>query len=52
VDAGELPLEAMLAEIRAGLDATLKARAQASDPAFLEDVNSRLSGYTDARLPQ
>jgi transcriptional regulator with XRE-family HTH domain len=54
VDAGtdDVPLEAVLAEIRAGLEATLTARAQASDPAFLEEVNSRLSGYTDARLPQ
>ena len=54
VDAGdeEVALEAVLAEIRAGLEATLKARAQASDPTFLEEVNSRLSGYTDARLPQ
>jgi transcriptional regulator with XRE-family HTH domain len=54
VDAGtdDVPLEAVLAEIRTGLEATLTARAQASDPAFLEEVNSRLSGYTDARLPQ
>jgi transcriptional regulator with XRE-family HTH domain len=54
VDAGdeEVPLEAVLAEIRAGLEATLKVRAQASDPTFLAEVNSRLSGYTDARLPQ
>ena len=51
-EAEEVPLEAVLAEIRAGLEATLTARAQASDPAFLEEVNSRLSGYTDARLPQ
>jgi transcriptional regulator with XRE-family HTH domain len=54
VDAGadDLPLEAVLAEIRAGLEATLQTRARASDPAFLEEVNSRLTGYTDARLPQ
>jgi hypothetical protein len=54
VDAGteEVPLEAVLAEIRAGLEATLKARAQAFDPTLLEEVNSRLSGYTDARFPQ
>jgi transcriptional regulator with XRE-family HTH domain len=51
-EADEVPLEAVLAEVSAGLEATLKARAQASDPAFLEEVNSRLSGYTDARLPQ
>jgi transcriptional regulator with XRE-family HTH domain len=50
--ADEVPLEAVLAEVSAGLEATLKARAHASDPAFLEEVNSRLSGYTDARLPQ
>jgi len=48
----ELPLEAALAEIRAGLESTLRARAQADDPTFLREVNSRLTGYTDARLPQ
>ncbi len=48
----ELPLEYVLEEIRAGLEATLRARAQAHDSAFLEEVDSRLSGYTDARLPQ
>ncbi len=51
-EADDVPLDAVLAEIRAGLEATLKARAQASDPALLEEVNSRLSGYTDARFPQ
>jgi transcriptional regulator with XRE-family HTH domain len=48
----ELPFEHILEEIRAGLEATLQARAQAHDSAFLEEVDSRLSGYTDARLPQ
>jgi transcriptional regulator with XRE-family HTH domain len=48
----ELPLETVLEEIRAGLEATLQARAQAHDPAFLDEVDSHLSGYTDARLPQ
>jgi transcriptional regulator with XRE-family HTH domain len=54
VDGGvdDVPLDAMLDEIRAGLEATLQARAQAHDPIFLDEVNSRLSGYTDARLPQ
>ena len=47
-----LPLEAVLEEIRSGLDDTLRARAQAHDPALLGEVDSRLSGYTDARLPQ
>jgi hypothetical protein len=48
----ELPLEAILGEIRAGLEATLRSRAQARDPVLLEEVESQLSGYTDARLPQ
>jgi transcriptional regulator with XRE-family HTH domain len=48
----ELPLDAILEEIRAGLEATLRARALAHDSLFLEEVDSRLSGYTDARLPQ
>lgn len=48
----DLPLEAVLEELRAGLEATLRARAQAHDPAFLGEVDSRLSGYTDARFPQ
>ncbi len=54
VDAGddELPLESIIGEIRAGLEMTLRSRAQAHDSAFLEEVESRLSGYTDARLPQ
>ena len=50
--ADDLPLEAVLDEIRAGLEATLRGRAQARDPAFLQEVETRLSGYTDARLPQ
>jgi transcriptional regulator with XRE-family HTH domain len=44
--------EAILNEIRTGLEATLRARAQARDPAFLREVEARFSGYTDARLPQ
>lgn len=48
----DLPLDAVLEEIRGGLEATLRARALAHDALFLEEVNSRLSGYTDARLPQ
>src|SRR5207302_10965988 len=48
----ELPPEAIIEEIRARLEATLRTRAQAHDPALLAEVDSRLSGYTDARLPQ
>ena len=48
----DLPLDAVLEEIRGGLEATLRARALAHDPIFLQEVDSRLSGYTDARLPQ
>jgi transcriptional regulator with XRE-family HTH domain len=48
----ELPLATLIEEIRAGLETTLRARAQAHDPALLEEVESRLSGYTDARFPQ
>jgi transcriptional regulator with XRE-family HTH domain len=47
-----LSLEAVLTEIRTGLEATLRARAKAREPAFLQEVEARLSGYTDARLPQ
>jgi transcriptional regulator with XRE-family HTH domain len=50
--ADDVPLDAILEEIRVGLEATLRARAQAHDPAFLHEVDSRLSGYTDARVPQ
>jgi transcriptional regulator with XRE-family HTH domain len=50
--ADELPLASILDEIRAGLEATLRARAQAHDPVLLQEVDSRLSGYTDARVPQ
>jgi transcriptional regulator with XRE-family HTH domain len=38
----DLPLDALVGEIRAGLDATLRARAQARDPAYLSEVESRL----------
>ena len=48
----ELPLDALLEEIRGGLEATLRVRALAHDETFLREVDSRLSGYTDARLPQ
>ena len=47
-----LPLDAVVNEIRCGLEATLRARAHARDPVALEEVESQLSGYTDARLPQ
>jgi transcriptional regulator with XRE-family HTH domain len=48
----DLPLESLVGEIRAGLEATLRSRAHARDPVFLDEVEERLSGYTDARLPQ
>ena len=48
----ELPLDAVLDEIRDGLEVTLRARTLARDPDFLDEVDLRLSGYTDARLPQ
>jgi transcriptional regulator with XRE-family HTH domain len=48
----EIPTEALIDEIRAGVEATLRSRAQAHDQAFLSEVEARLSGYTDARLPQ
>lgn len=48
----ELPLDALLEEIRGGLEATLHARALAHDESFLREVDARLSGYTDARFPQ
>jgi transcriptional regulator with XRE-family HTH domain len=47
-----LSFGAVLTEIRTGLEATLRARAKAREPAFLQEVEGRLSGYTDARLPQ
>ncbi|SRR6266508_1777964 len=50
--AGDLPRDAVLEEIRAGLETTLRARAHARDPSFLQEVDSRLSGYTDAPVPQ
>jgi hypothetical protein len=51
-DDHDLPFEAVLEEIRSGLETTLRAREKARDPAFLQEVEARLSGYTDARLPQ
>jgi hypothetical protein len=48
----DIPTEALIDEIRTGLEATLRSRAQAHDQAFLSEVEARLSGYTDARLPQ
>jgi transcriptional regulator with XRE-family HTH domain len=38
----ELPLDALVGEIRAGLEATLRGRAQARDPEYLREVESRL----------
>ena len=52
VTGDDLPPDAVLEEIRSGLEATLRARAQAHDPESLQEVESQLSGYTDARLPQ
>ena len=40
----ELPLDVVLGEIRTGLEATLLVRAQAREPAFLDEVEDRLSG--------
>jgi transcriptional regulator with XRE-family HTH domain len=49
----ELPLESVVNMIRDGLEETLRSRAQAHDPAFLGEVEARLSGYTSrAALPQ
>jgi hypothetical protein len=48
----DVPEAVILRQIRAGLDATLRSRAKAREPAFLQEVEARLSGYTDARLPQ
>ena len=48
----EVPEAAVLRQVRAGLEATLRSRAKAREPAFLQEVEARLSGYTDARLPQ
>jgi transcriptional regulator with XRE-family HTH domain len=48
----EVPEAAVLRQIRAGFEATLRSRAKAREPAFLQEVEARLSGYTDARLPQ
>ena len=38
----ELPLESIVDEIRAGLEATLRGRARARDPASLGEVEARL----------
>jgi transcriptional regulator with XRE-family HTH domain len=43
-DDDDLLLEGVLDEIRAGLEATLRARAEAHNPAFLQQVDARLSG--------
>jgi transcriptional regulator with XRE-family HTH domain len=40
--ADELPIETVVNEIREGLEATLRSRAQAQDPTFLAEVESRL----------
>jgi hypothetical protein len=44
VDNGDedLPLDALVGEVRAGLDATLREHAKARDPAYLSEVESRL----------
>ena len=44
VDNGEteIPVAAIVEEIRTGLDATLRSRAQARDPAYLSEVELRL----------
>ena len=42
--ADELPLDAVIEEIRTGLEATLRTRALARDPGFLHEVGSRLTG--------
>jgi transcriptional regulator with XRE-family HTH domain len=48
----DVSVESLVNEISEGLEATLRSRAQAHDPAFVSEVESRLTGYTDARLPQ
>ena len=45
-------MEAVLDEIKAGLEATLEFRARAREPASLDEVASRLGRYTEGRLPQ
>src|SRR5947207_6479544 len=42
----ELPLDVVLEEIRSGFEATLRARTLAHDPDLLDEVESRLGGYT------
>jgi hypothetical protein len=42
IEGDDLPPEAVMDEIRAGLEVTLRARAQAHDRASLEEVESRL----------
>jgi transcriptional regulator with XRE-family HTH domain len=38
----DIPLETLVSEICRGLEATLRSRAQANDPAFLGEVEARL----------
>jgi transcriptional regulator with XRE-family HTH domain len=38
----DLPLDALVNEIRSGLNATLRSRAQAHDPVYLSEVESHL----------
>ncbi len=45
-------IEAVVDEIKAGLEATLEFRARAREPASLDEVASRLGRYTEGRLPQ
>jgi hypothetical protein len=40
----ELPMDSFIEEVRTGLEATLRTRALAHDPAFLHEVDSRLTG--------
>jgi transcriptional regulator with XRE-family HTH domain len=40
--ADELPIEMVVSEIREGLEATLRSRAQARDPESLSEIESRL----------
>ncbi|CAN5339105.1 hypothetical protein BH18ACT12_BH18ACT12_04730 [soil metagenome] len=40
--ADEIPLDAVVSEIREGLEATLRSRAEAHNPALLGEVESRL----------
>jgi transcriptional regulator with XRE-family HTH domain len=45
----DLPRAALIEEIRAGLEATLRARAEANDPSRLEEVELRLGRSENSR---